>query len=229
MRKVTVLIAIILCVVLQASAQWARANNLSIIHNVNDNGRPMLKVCFTLEAHGLQGHTLIPVLFVDRDKGVGHVYKNGQPMKHDGTQYYVPYQDTYWNGDGQFIGIYNDSLNPLPGKHTYNVRILVWDSTTSSYVGSTDINDTEWCSYDMTGASQGYSPVPAGRMIDNSSYPIPYTPPVNANCGVCGGTGRCSICGGSGTSPNHASGIRASCGGCGGTGKCATCRGLGVL
>lgn len=243
MKNFAVFIAILICTVLQANAQWARANNLRVIHNFDDNGRQMLKVCYTLESHGLQGHTIIPVLFIDREKGVSHYFKDGKQMKQDGKQYYVAYPDTYWNGDGQFIGIYNDHLNPLPGKNTYNLRILVWDSTTSIWVSNGDINATDWQSYEMTGAAQGFIPGSSGLLIDNTYCPIigPYTPPDNSNsggsynrhnasCAGCNGTGICRHCGGTGhKTSTRIGGGTYQCSSCNGSGRCPSCHGTGNI
>lgn len=205
-----------------AVAQSAKAYNVTLHHNVIDesNGRAMLKVSYKLTCSGVQGHTLVPVLFIDRERGVGHKFANGSVMKQDGPRYYAEYPTTYWQGDGQFIAIYNDQLNPLPGTHTYNARILVWDCNLQCYIG--DLNDTEWVSFKNTGNS------PSAPSNYGGGY-VPYVPqaPQQNPCGVCNQSGRCSICGGSGLSPNHAPGILARCGGCGGSGKCPTCGGRG--
>lgn len=247
MKKLILIFAIIFCAVLSSNAQWAKAHSVNIVHNFNDNGRSMLKVRFKVEAHGLQGHTLVPVLFIDRAKGVSHFFKDGRQMRHDGVDYYAPYPDTYWNGDDQFIGIYNDALNPLPGNNTYNVRILIWDKSTSTWASNNDVNATEWCSYDMAGAAQGFTPGPSGLLIDNCSCPIvaPYTPAVNNNsnsnsnsnydrhnakCAGCGGTGTCRHCGGTGQKTStRIGGGTYKCSSCNGSGRCTSCHGTGNI
>lgn len=227
-----------------AFGQSARINNFRVEHNVTDagNGRQMLKARYTMEAHGLRGHTLIPVLFIDRQPGVSHYFANNSQMKQDGPEYYVEYEDTYWNGDSQFIGIYNDSLNPLPGKHTYNTRMFVYDKTTGQFIGN---SNTPFISFDMTGAAKGFTPGASGLLIDNT-----YMYDLNGNrvdnvggssvynqipgsdynrheaqCGGCNGSGRCQHCGGTGWVNNH----RSKCSLCHGSGRCQSCAGTGKI
>lgn len=200
-------------------AQWGKATNVRIEHNVRDsNGRAMLQVHFNMEVHNANGHQIKPILFVDSPAGTPHHWANGQNMTSDGNTYTSTYEDSYWNGNQEWIGIYNDSLNPKPGKNTYYARIGIWDCNLSRWIN--DWDNTPFVTYDMTGSAPAQSP----------SYNVqPYMPvmPQQNQCGVCGGTGRCSICGGTGVSPNHAPGIHAKCGGCGGTGHCSTCSGRG--
>lgn len=190
MKSLRLLFLLLLCsVALPGMAQTAKAHSLQMTHNYVDpnNGRKMLKVNFKMEAHGLAGHTLKPVLFIDVNKGSGHKFANGSPMKQEGCDFYVQWNDTYWNSGDAFLGIYNDSLNPLPGKHTYWGRILIWDTNTGRYLPPLD--GTEWFSYDMTGSG--------GSASDGGGI---YIPPVYNGgptpCGVCHQTGRCATCAG---------------------------------
>lgn len=214
-----ILLTIISLVVpITMSAQWGKTTNVRIEHNVKtDNGRTMLQVHFNMEAHHANGHQIKTMLFIDCPAGTPHHWVNGQNMVQEGNHYISNYEDCYWNGD-QWIGIYNDCLNPKPDKNIYYARIGIWDVTLNRWLN--DWDNTPFVSYEMTGSA------PAQTPYYNVQPYIPATPQQNL-CGVCGGTGRCSICGGTGLSPNHASGIRANCGGCGGTGICPTCSGRG--
>lgn len=204
-----------------AQSQDARAYNLRIEHNALDsNGRKLLKVSFNMKCSGVKGHTLKPVLFIDREKGVAHYFDDGKQMKWEGSDYYATYDDTYWEGGGHWLGIYNDRLNPLPGTNIYHARILIWDVTLGRYIGN--LNDTEWVAFYNTGAQSSNNGGGANYYV----LPTPQTPTTNP-CGVCSSSGKCSTCYGRGISPNHAAGIYANCGACGGTGRCSTCRGLG--
>ncbi len=195
-------------------AQTAKVYNFKLVHNFDDNGRKMLKMCFHYMCSGAKGHTIYPVAFVDKERGNPHRFKDGSYMLQKGASVTVPYETTYWN-DGVWLGIYNDALNPLPGKHEYNVCILVYDETVGRYI--TDDN-LAWASYTMTGASQTVTSVPV----------MPYIPSQQMySCGVCSGTGKCSFCFGTGWGKNHAPGILAKCGACNGSGYCSTCGGKG--
>lgn len=220
--KFVVVIGLNLIISMVSYSQTAKTYNLNIEHNYTDpsNGRKMLKVNFKMYSKGVKGHIIKPVLFVDVEKGVGHTFSDGTPLKYTGGNYTPGYDETWW--EENWLGIYNDKLNPLPGNHTYWVRILVWDETLGRYIG--DLNDTEWLSYTMEGST---NPSNSGSNY-NGGY-VPYNPYIYGNnpCGVCSSSGRCLQCNGSGISRNHAPGIVARCGYCGGTGYCATCGGRG--
>lgn len=211
------------------SAQWGKATNVRLEHNVPDrnNGRTMIQVHFNMEVHGANGHNIIPAMFVDCPQGTPHHFSDGSNMKADGCTYTSNYEDCHWNGD-LWIGIYNDKLNPKPGKNTYYVRVGIWDCNLGRWIN--DWNNTPYVSYDMTGSAPAPAPTPAPTPAQPSytpSYiPIPVVPQ-QTTCVMCGGTGNCSICYGRGISPNHAPGIIAACGGCGGSGRCSTCYGKG--
>lgn len=212
---------LLLCILIAipVSAQYAEVYDVVLHHNVTDSGtgRSMLKATFKMMCRGVKGHTIRPILFVDKQPGTPHHFKNGDNMLINGSEYYASYETTYWE-NGDWLAIYNDALNPLPGTNEYYVRILVYDVTTGSYIS--DIPNVGWVSYTMTGASQPSTIVPDVPYIMTPSYG-------NNQCGVCYGSGRCSTCGGTGISPNHAPGIIAKCGACGGTGRCNTCSGRG--
>lgn len=198
-----------------ANGQDAKAYNVYLKHNVVDpnNNRAMLQVHFKLKCSGILGHKIIPVMFVDKEKCVGHSWDNGGPMKQDGSTYTSNYENTFWESDN-WIGIYNDRLNPLPGKHTYWVRVLIWDCDLNRYIG--DLNDTEWVTFDYTGQGQ-----PSNQNQVNNK---------NSNkCPMCGGITAiaCTRCGGRGQVYTTYGWV--TCNMCQGVGNitCPTCLGSG--
>ncbi len=50
-------------------AQTAKVYNFKLVHNFDDNGRKMLKMCFHYMCSGAKGHTIYPVAFVDKERG----------------------------------------------------------------------------------------------------------------------------------------------------------------
>lgn len=223
-------------------AQTASANNVQLHHNVDLNGRIALKATYTLSCTNARGHELIPILFIDRAKGVPHYYSDGRNMKQEGPVYRAnnEWESTYWESDGQFIAIFNDYLNPLPGKNEYNARILVYDKTLGYFIG--DVPNVPWISFVMEGAQ------PANQNLPNNVLPFPAVVPSNnaapvnnyeyrnpatpTQCPICNGSGRCDHCGGTGNRVVDL-GIRGDkinkCGMCHGTGRCHQCHGTGKI
>lgn len=223
-------------------AQTASANNVQLHHNVDLNGQKALKATYTLSCTNVRGHELIPILFIDRAKGVPHYSRYGEVVKQDGPVYRADkeWESTYWNDAGQFIAIYNSHLNPLPGKNEYNARILVYDKTLGHFIG--DVPNVPWISFTMEGAQ------PANQNLPNNVLPFPAVVPSNnaapvnnyqyrnpatkTTCPICNGTGRCSHCGGDGNRIIDL-GIRGNriseCGICRGSGRCHQCHGTGKI
>lgn len=189
-----------------------------------------------------RGHELIPVLFIDQAKGQPHYFGNGSQMKQDGPTYRAndTWESTFWNDDGQFIAIYNDHLNMLPGTHEYNARILIYDKTLGHFIG--DIPNIPWITFTMTGAQEANSgsssynyhyitPTPVPAPSNNSGGSNYHNPAEKRQCPICVGTGQCRSCGGTGNrvvSTYKANHIH-TCGVCHGTGKCQQCYGSGKV
>lgn len=230
------MMAVLSCTLCQA--QSARTSNLRIEHNVPSGNRQLLKVNFRMDSWGVKGHEIQPILFIDREKGQAHYFADGKQMKQEGNICTPGYENTVFNDF--WLGIYNDALNPLPGEHTYWVRILVWDHTLGQWISDNSINATEWVSYTMTGAAPsnnnsggGYAPIYNNSNNYNnnsggsaSNYNNPAT---KRTCPICGGSGSCRQCGGTGNRvvntyrQTHIN----TCGVCHGTGKCTQCHGSG--
>ena len=248
MKKILFLI-IVSFFTFTVKAQTASADNVKLHYNVDFNGRKALKATYTLSCTNARGHELIPVLFIDRAKGVPHYYRDGKNMKADGPVYRADNESlsTYWNGSGQFIAIFNDMLNPLPGKNEYNARILVYDKTLGSYIG--DVSNVPWISFVMEGA-QPINQSSSGLLIDKTSVDPSLTgptfdysggstggnhnyqnPATSYKCPICNGTGRCNSCGGTGKRVVNT--VKSThihtCGICHGTGRCHQCHGTGKV
>lgn len=204
---------------LSANAQTAQVYDLRLEPNAVDKGRGMLKVHFHFKCVGAKGHKVHPIAYIQADNGKIHTYKNGKQAACSGKSRVAPYESTVWKGD-EWLGFYKDRLTVLPGKHTYHVRVLVYDDTLKRYI--TNTKNVPRVSYTMTGRQSA----PSTPSAPSGGY-VPYTPSTPMTCGVCSGSGRCSTCGGTGISPNHAPGIEAGCGACGGTGTCSACHGMG--
>ena len=179
----------------------------------------MLKVHFHFKCVGSKGHKVHPIAYIQADNGKIHTYKDGKQAACSGKSRVAPYESTVWKGD-EWLGFYKDRLTVLPGKHTYHVRVLIYDDTLKRYI--TNTKNVPRVSYTMTGRQSA----PSTPSAPSGGY-VPYTPSTPMTCGVCSGSGRCSTCGGTGISPNHAPGIEAGCGACGGTGTCSACHGMG--
>ena len=203
--------------VLSGFAQTATFSDLRLEHNATDpnNGRTLLKFHYQMHVSGALGHKVHAVMFVDIPAGTGHKFANGSPMKADANTMDCSGPDTYSQGDW-WVGVYNDQLNPLPGKNTYYTRLFAWDETLGRYIGN-----SEFLTFDMTG-SQPSAPAPSGGGVNPYYNPAPQ----RITCGNCSGTGKCSNCHGSGISPYN---VRTTpCGACGGRGICTSCHGTGT-
>lgn len=214
-------------------AQTASANNVQLHHNVDLNGRIALKATYTLSCTNARGHELIPILFIDRAKGVPHYYRDGRNMKQEGPVYRAnnEWESTYWESDGQFIAIFNDYLNPLPGKNEYNARILVYDKTLGYFIG--DVPNVPWISFVMEGA-QSINQSSTGLLIDQTSVdPSLLGPTFNYSGSSIGGTHQYHNPGNSNSKQEksynkwEATTVYDPCSRCSKSGNCPGCKGSG--
>lgn len=127
-------------------AQSVSFSDLRLVHNVPDNnGRQMLQFHYKMTVTGCQGHNVKAYMFVDIPQGTGHKYANGNNMVASANSMKCTWESTSTTGDW-WIGIYNDQLNPLPGKKTYYTRLWVKDENTGKWIGYSN-----FLNFDMTG------------------------------------------------------------------------------
>ena len=113
-------------------------------HNVIENDKKMIKCHYDMNVYGAAGHEIKLVMSVECPKGDPHYGTNGRPVEYSKT-FDNPYDNTGYHD--RWIGIYNSSINPSPGKHTYYIRLRVYDLTTGECLGG-----SEYMSFTMTGA-----------------------------------------------------------------------------
>lgn len=113
-------------------------------HNVVYNDKKMIKCHYDANIYGAAGHKVKLVMSIECPKGERHYGTNGRPVEYSKT-----FDNNYDNSGyhDKWIGIYNSSINPLPGKHTYYVRLTFYDLTTGEFLG-----ESEYMSFTMTGA-----------------------------------------------------------------------------
>lgn len=243
--KALSLLFLFLSVSFQVNAQTATFSNLRLeLNSPDNNGRQMVKMHYTMNVSGALGHDVCAALcvFLDRN-GTKHYFPNGTQMKSDGSKLVCSWQDTKTTGDW-WVGIYNDQLNPLPGRHTYYCQLWAWDFTAQRWIGKSD-----FLTYDMTGAAPAPSPY-GGGFINSPGYTViggggggnyqydsgnnSYQNNNNNNrsshekmCSKCAGSGKCNTCHGRGTYMPRIGDPYKTCVACGGSGRCTLCNGSG--
>jgi hypothetical protein len=184
-------------------AQTVSFTKIELKHNQEVNGRKMLQFWYNLDASGIKGHKLTVSFFVEIPKGNTHKYTNGNTMICESNEINCNSDHSVFNN--QWLGIYNDALNPLPGKRTYYVRLWVKDLTIDKWIGHSD-----YLTYDMEGKD----------MIPQS-----YNGRETRICPDCNNSGICKFC--NGTKIDHLSHGKCMC--VNQTkypGKCTQCSGL---
>lgn len=234
--SVAILLMLFLSVSLQMKAQSASFSNLRLEYNSPDeHGRQMLKMHFSMAVIGAQGHEVCAALCIFRDKnGSKHFYANGNQMKADSGHLKCSWETTYTSGDW-WVGIYNDQLNALPGRHTYYCQQWAYDFTTQQWIGQSD-----FLSYDIT----GNQPVPQVGGYNSPGFPVygggSYQNPAPSSqqrdnnrtsnqktCSKCGGSGNCTTCHGRGNYIPRIGDPYKTCVVCNGSGRCTLCNGTG--
>ncbi len=146
--KKNIVMFLLICFALEVQAQSVSFSNLRLEHNVKDkNGRSMLQFHFSISVSGCLGHDVKAYMFVDIPQGTGHKYPNGSNMVATSQALRCSWNTTQTSGDW-WVGIYNDQLNPLPGKNTYYTRLWVKDENTGKWIGHSD-----FLSFDNTGSN----------------------------------------------------------------------------
>jgi hypothetical protein len=127
-------------------AQSVTFSDLRLEHNAPDNsGRNMLQFHYSVTVTGCQGHDVRLYMWVDIPQGVTHYYADGNKMISQSNNLHCSWETT--NFQNGWIGIYNDQLNPKPGKNTYYTRLGAWDETLGQYIGWSD-----FLSFENTGS-----------------------------------------------------------------------------
>lgn len=132
-------------------AQLATFEDCRIEQNAEEKGKKMLKCHYTARKIKAQGHKTVVVMTVETSKGEPHHTKNGGIVKAEK----VIKNDNKYNSillEDRWIGIYHSNLNLLSGKHTYYVRLLIYDLVTGDLLGRSD-----YMTFTMTGGSDSNS------------------------------------------------------------------------
>lgn len=215
------------------SSATAIFSNVSLEHNVPNNGRKMLKASYKLEVKNNIGHDVKTYLKIYTSPGKVHNNPEGNAVQASCDLGKCEWKTTYWNSS--WMGIYNDFLYARPGTNTYYARLSAWDVQDKKWIGNSD-----YISFTATGSEQQkdapaanksgnsannnsgvYIPYPSssGSYLDNSSYDShshdSYT---RERCPGCGGDGKCR---------GYDTGYLGMKFYCGGTGRCYNCHGTG--
>lgn len=148
-------------------AQSVTFSDLSLKLNVpDDSGKKMLQFHYKMKISGCQGHEVKVYMYVDIPKGTGHKFADGKQMVSISKPLTCTEETTSFN---RWNGIYNDKLNPLPGKNTYYTRLFVMDVNTGKWIGNSD-----FLSFDNTGseASVASSKASSAKAVLNSCYVV---------------------------------------------------------
>lgn len=149
-------------------AQSVTFSDIRLEHNVPDNnGRNMLQFHYSVTVTGCQGHDVRIYMWVDIPQGVTHYYADGNKMISQSDILHCPWETT--NFQNGWIGIYNDQLNPKPGKNTYYTRLGAWDETLGKYIGWSDFLSFENTGSEKSVASSGGS---SSKATLNNSYVV---------------------------------------------------------
>jgi hypothetical protein len=114
-------------------------------HNVMYNDKKMLKYSYVANVRGVKGHEIQFIMTIECPKGTFHYGNDGKVLESKSKVLTATYDNTKFE---KWQGIYNDNLNPLPGKNTYYVRITAKDLTTGKTLGKSD-----YLTYTQTGSS----------------------------------------------------------------------------
>ncbi|MDE6553814.1 MAG: hypothetical protein K2K98_12785 [Muribaculaceae bacterium] len=132
----------------------ATAYNLKLDKDAMSDGRKMIKVSFNMKSSGAKGHILKPVIIIQRADGTPHKHHDGSPVEwKSNANYEAKYDETTWTDDGNWLGIYSDRLDPLPGNNKYAAVIKIWDETLGKYIS--DEKNLQRCWFDYYGSSFG--------------------------------------------------------------------------
>lgn len=134
--------------------------NLQLRHNQIVDGKKMLQMWFNCTINGIQGHDVAAILSVESPKGTYHKYANGSDMVFENpNSTRMGWPST--NLMGQWLGIYNDVLNPKPGNNEYLARICIKDLTTGRIIGRSN-----YLTFSMTGEQH------VQQHADNAEQPL---------------------------------------------------------
>ena len=125
----------------------ATFSNCKLELNVDNKtkDKKMLKYSYHYNIQGANGHEVQLILSVESPKGTPHYKSNGDPLEYRNKTFTVN-SDNYEKDD--WIGLYNNTLNPKPGKNTYYAHVTAKDVTTGKTIGESD-----YLSYTQTGSS----------------------------------------------------------------------------
>ena len=104
----------------------------------------MIKCHYDANIHGAAGHKVKLVMSVESPQGTPHYSTDGRPI-----ECWKEFDNAYDNSGyhDKWIGLYNSSINPSPGKHFYYIRLTFIDLTTGEVLGKSN-----YMSFTMTGA-----------------------------------------------------------------------------
>lgn len=104
------------CTISNESLRWDQTDQA---------GQRILQYYFDIDFYGMKGKNLQVMLAIEYPQGTYYRYANGQPMVYSGQPFRC--NDDISSFKGQWLGIYVNALNPMPGRHTYYARIYVFD------------------------------------------------------------------------------------------------------
>lgn len=136
-------------------------------HNVIHNNRKILKCNYTANVKGVKGHDVQFIMTIECPKGTLLYGKNGNALESKTQALDATYDNSKFDS---WIGIYNDNLNPLPGKNTYYVQVTAKDLTTGKILGKSD-----YVTYTQTGSSNSNK--------NNNSSQASYSPSTSLHKG----------------------------------------------
>ena len=108
--------------------------NQRLALNDIEDGKPAINYYCYINYILPEAHDLKLVCAVETDKsGRRHHFADGSEMI---NEYYYKNENKWVSGYLDLrMGFDHDEINPLPGKHTYYVRIYVYDGNTGKYLG----------------------------------------------------------------------------------------------
>ena len=107
-----------------------------------------------MKSSGVNGHILKPVIIIERTDGTPHKHPDGSPIEwKSATKYEAIYEETSWTDGSNWLGIYCDKIDPLPGNNKYAAVIKIWDETLGKYIS--DEKNLQRCWFDYYGSSFG--------------------------------------------------------------------------
>lgn len=106
---------------------------------LGSGGRHMIRLYYNFHFSGIQDK-IVPVMVVYTEDGNIHHYVNGNEMM---------IEDDAIESNGQheeinrWLGVFVDTFNPLPGKHTYATLIVIYNATIGQVVRKGDVHTFE--------------------------------------------------------------------------------------